>query len=341
MIKNLLITGGAGFIGSNFVEYFVQKHPEIRVINLDLLTYAGSLENLKDIPNDANYVFIKGNIRDSALLKEIFEKYEIDSVLHFAAESHVDNSIVNPNAFVKTNVGGTFNLLHNAYLAWFDAPHCCKKTKESHRFYHISTDEVFGSLGESGKFNEDSPYAPNSPYAASKASSDFLVRSFHKTYGLNTLLTNCSNNYGPKQHGEKLIPTVIRKALNGENIPTYGDGLNVRDWLFVGDHVLAIEKVLFSDFFGAHFVIGGNCEKKNLDLIKEICALLDAEIPREDGLSYASQITFVEDRAGHDRRYAIDGSKIARELGFKPKESFESGIKKTLQWYLETHREEF
>ncbi len=337
MLKNLLITGGAGFIGSNFVEYFVKKYPNIRVINLDLLTYAGNLENLSKIDKDANYVFIKGDICDSALVKEIFAKYKIDSIINFAAESHVDNSILNPNAFIKTNINGTFNLLHNAYLAWFDAPHSPKSERKYHKFHHISTDEVFGSI-EKGKFDENSPYTPNSPYAASKAASDMLVRSYHHTYGLNTLITNCSNNYGPKQHDEKLIPTIIRSALNLEEIPLYGDGKNVRDWLFVEDHCRAIDLVFFSEFFGEVFTIGGNCEKQNIEVIREICTRLDKITPRKDGKSYTTQIKFVKDRAGHDRRYAISSAKISQKLNWNQKESFKSGIEKTICWYLDKYK---
>lgn len=336
MIKrNILITGGAGFIGSNFIEYFLHKYSHYEIYNLDLLTYAGNLENLKNVESNKNYHFIKGDICDNELVSRIFREHNIDSVIHFAAESHVDNSITNPSTFIKTNINGTFNLLHNAYLAWFDAPFILKKDKENCVFHHISTDEVYGSLGQEGYFSESTPYAPNSPYSASKASSDMIVRSYHHTYGLCTLLTNCSNNYGPKQHDEKLIPTIIRKALQGEKIPIYGDGKNIRDWLYVEDHCKGIDAVFHSQFFGESFNIGGNCEMENLTITKEICKILDEIYPLKNGESYAKQIAFVEDRAGHDRRYAIDSTKISKMLGWSAKESFFSGIRKTIAWYVE------
>ncbi|EJP6545953.1 dTDP-glucose 4,6-dehydratase [Campylobacter upsaliensis] len=337
-MKSILITGGAGFIGSNFVLYFLKKYPNYRILNLDLLTYAGSLENLKGVENFSNYTFIQGDICDEILVNEIFTQYEIESVIHFAAESHVDNSIANPSAFIKTNVNGTFNLLHTAYLHWFEAPHIAKRGKENCVFHHISTDEVFGSLGESGYFTESTPYAPNSPYSASKASSDMLVRSYIHTYGLRAFITNCSNNYGPKQHDEKLIPTIIRNALQGKTIPIYGDGKNVRDWLYVEDHCCAIDVVFHLQCYGETFNIGGNCERVNIEIAKHICALLDELAPKENGKSYQSQIAFVQDRAGHDKRYAIDSSKIAKILGWKPQESFASGLEKTLQHYVRKYR---
>ncbi|MCI7410169.1 dTDP-glucose 4,6-dehydratase [Helicobacter bilis] len=333
-MKSILITGGAGFIGSNFVLYFLKKYPNYHIVNLDLLTYAGSLENLKGVESFSNYTFIQGDICDEGLVNEIFTKYEIESVIHFAAESHVDNSIANPNAFIKTNVNGTFNLLHTAYLHWFEAPHIAKRGKENCVFHHISTDEVFGSLGESGYFTESTPYAPNSPYSASKASSDMLVRSYIHTYGLKAFITNCSNNYGPKQHDEKLIPTIIRNALQGETIPIYGDGKNVRDWLYVEDHCRAIDVVFHSQCYSETFNVGGNCERVNIEIAKHICALLDEIAPRADKKSYQSQIAFVQDRVGHDRRYAIDSSKIAKILDWKPQESFASGLEKTLRYYV-------
>lgn len=336
-MKSILITGGAGFIGSNFVLYFLKKYPNYHIVNLDLLTYAGSLENLKGVENFSNYTFIQGDICDEILVNEIFTQYEIESVIHFAAESHVDNSITNPNAFIKTNVNGTFNLLHIAYLHWFEAPHIPKMSKENCVFHHISTDEVFGSLDESGYFTESTPYAPNSPYSASKASSDMLVRSYVHTYGLKAFITNCSNNYGPKQHDEKLIPTIIRNALQGKAIPIYGDGKNVRDWLYVEDHCRAIDVVFHSQCYGETFNIGGNCERVNIDIAKHICVLLDEISPKADKKSYQSQIAFVQDRAGHDRRYAIDSSKIAKILGWKPQESFASGLEKTLRYYVEKY----
>ncbi len=336
MRRNILITGGAGFIGSNFVIYFLGKYSHYKIINLDLLTYAGKLENLKEIGCNENYTFIQGDICDSELVARIFSKYEITDVIHFAAESHVDNSILNPQAFIQTNVNGTFNLLHHSYLNWFDSPNKPKTGKEDCVFHHISTDEVFGSLGESGYFSETTPYAPNSPYSASKASSDMLVRSYHHTYGLNTFITNCSNNYGPKQHDEKLIPTIIRNALRGSEIPIYGDGKNIRDWLYVEDHCRAIDLVFHSRFFGESFNIGGNNEKNNLEIATLICDILDKRKPQNK--SYKEQIGFVQDRAGHDRRYAIDSSKVCKALNWQPQESFESGILKTIEWYVEKYK---
>lgn len=333
-MKNILITGGAGFIGSNFIEYFMDKYRDYNIINLDLLTYAGNLDNLSSVATNPNYTFIKGDICDINLVKNIFRDYNITDVIHFAAQSHVDNSIKTPDIFVKTNINGTFTLLHSAYLSWFDAPFTPKESKKNCVFHHISTDEVFGSLGDSGYFTEDTPYAPNSPYSASKASSDMLVRSYHHTYGLNTFITNCSNNYGPKQHAEKLIPTIIHNALEGKNIPIYGDGKNIRDWLYVLDHCRGIDAVFHSKFYGETFNIGGNSEKTNLEVVGEICDILDRISPRSDGASYANQITFVKDRAGHDRRYSIDSSKIYKALSWQPQESFESGIAKTIDWYL-------
>lgn len=334
-MKNILVTGGAGFIGSNFIEYFMYKYPNYRIINLDLLTYAGNLDNLTSVSTNPNYTFIQGDICDSNLVKSIFNDYEITGVIHFAAESHVDNSIKTPDIFIKTNVNGTFTLLHSAYLSWFDEPFMPKAGKENCVFHHISTDEVFGSLGESGYFTEDTPYAPNSPYSASKASSDMLVRSYHHTYGLKTFITNCSNNYGPKQHDEKLIPTIIRNALAGNPIPIYGDGKNIRDWLYVKDHCSGIDAVFHSKFYGDTFNIGGNSEKTNLEVVGEICGILDKISPRSDEASYTKQITFVKDRAGHDRRYAIDCSKIKRELDWSPSMSFNDGIEKSVRWYLD------
>lgn len=333
-MRNILITGGAGFIGSNFIEYFMDKYRDYNIINLDLLTYAGNLDNLSSVATNPNYTFIKGDICDINLVQNIFRDYNITDVIHFAAQSHVDNSIKTPDIFVKTNINGTFNLLHCAYLSWFDAPFTPKESKKNCVFHHISTDEVFGSLGDSGYFTEDTPYAPNSPYSASKASSDMLVRSYHHTYGLNTFITNCSNNYEPKQHAEKLIPTIIHNALAGKNIPIYGDGKNIRDWLYVLDHCKGIDAVFHSKFYGETFNIGGNSEKTNLEVVGEICAILDRISPKADGTSYVNQISFVTDRAGHDRRYAIDCSKIAAKLGWNPKESFADGIHKTVEWYL-------
>ncbi len=331
-MKNILITGGAGFIGSNFVPYFLDKHENYKIINLDSLTYAGSLDNLKEVENSSRYKFIKGDICNRSLVESIFIEYDIRAVIHFAAESHVDNSIKNPSIFIETNVNGTFNLLNSAYRYWMSSPFKYRDGYKYCRFHHISTDEVYGSLGESGLFREDTPYAPNSPYSASKASSDMIVRSYHQTYGLNTVITNCSNNYGEKQHSEKLIPTIIRKALNGEPIPIYGDGKNIRDWLYVLDHCYGIDLAFHSGKSGDTYNIGGGNEKRNLEIAEIICEILDRRVPKRE--SYKRLITFVEDRAGHDRRYAIDATKIKTELCWRAKESFKSGIEKTINWYL-------
>lgn len=332
-MKSVLITGGAGFIGSNFIEHFLAKYDDFRVINLDLLTYAGNLENLKSVENSPRYEFVKGDICDEKLVSALFKEHKIHAVIHFAAESHVDNSIATPEIFIKTNIYGTWNLLHCAYKAWMDAPHAVKSGFEDTLFHHISTDEVYGSLGATGLFTEHTPYAPNSPYSASKASSDMLVRSYAHTYGLRTIITNCSNNYGPHQHAEKLIPTIIRQALAGRDIPIYGDGQNVRDWLFVGDHCEGIELAFFNGRSGESYNIGGQNERTNLQIAEKICEILDGLKPRKSG-SYKDLIKFVKDRAGHDRRYAIDASKIKTELGWKARENFDSGILKTVEWYL-------
>lgn len=335
-MQTVLITGGAGFIGSNFVPYFLDKNPELHVVNLDLLTYAGDLSNLKEIENNANYTFVKGDICDRNLLEALFKEYNFTGVLHFAAESHVDNSIKNPDAFVKTNVFGTFNLLDVAKNFWMESPNIYKKGFENSRFLHVSTDEVYGTLGKTGLFTEQTSYAPNSPYSASKASSDFMVRSYFHTYGLNVVTTNCSNNYGPKQHDEKLIPTIIRKAISGEEIPIYGDGKNIRDWLYVLDHCIGIELVFNKGKLGETYNIGGKNERDNLYIANTICAILDEIHPKET--SYKNQITFVKDRPGHDFRYAIDASKLEKELAWQAQENFESGIKKTINWYLEKYK---
>ena len=332
-MKRILITGGAGFIGSNFVEYILDRYPEYEIINLDLLTYAGSLENLKEVMDNPRHKFIKGDIRDRELLQKIFRDYDIRGVIHFAAESHVDNSIKNPGVFIETNINGTFNLIDVVYRYWMKAPFTPKRGYEECRFHHISTDEVYGSLGDTGFFTEDTPYAPNSPYSASKASSDMIVRSYIHTYGLNAVITNCSNNYGPKQHSEKLIPTIIRNAINQKPIPIYGDGKNIRDWLYVLDHCRAIDLVYHRAKMGESYNIGAREEKRNIDIANKICSILDEVSPLRDG-SYCDLITFVEDRAGHDRRYAIEPSKIEKELYWKPKESFDSAIFKTVEWYL-------
>jgi dTDP-glucose 4,6-dehydratase len=332
----VLITGGAGFIGANFISYFLKKNEAYKVVNLDLLTYAGDLSNVSEVQENSRYIFIHGDICDREFVETLFNKYQFSAVIHFAAESHVDNSIKNPDSFVKTNVFGTFNLLDVAKNYWMESPNVYKKGFENCRFHHISTDEVYGTLGETGLFTEETPYAPNSPYSASKASSDFMVRSYFHTYGMNVVTTNCSNNYGPKQHDEKLIPTIIRKAISGEKIPIYGDGKNIRDWLYVLDHCKGIELVFTSGKFGETYNIGGQNERDNLYIVHTICDILDEMIPKTT--SYKDQIHFVKDRPGHDYRYAIDATKLERKLGWKAAESFESGIRKTVQWYLSKYK---
>jgi len=336
--KSILLTGTAGFIGSNFVPYFLEKYPEYNLINLDLLTYAGNLENLSECENDPRYKFIKGDICNRELVEFIFTEYNIQGVIHFAAESHVDNSIKNPGVFIETNVNGTFTLLDVAYKYWMEKPFTYKDEYNGCRFHHISTDEVYGTLNETDLFTEVTPYAPNSPYSASKASSDMIVRSYQETYGMNTVITNCSNNYGPKQHDEKLIPTIIRKALSGESIPIYGDGKNIRDWLYVLDHCKGIDLVYHTGKEANVYNIGGRNERTNLQIVDAICTILDEKVPKET--SFKELITFVEDRAGHDRRYAIDATKLETELGWKADENFDSGIVKTIEWYLEKYKEE-
>lgn len=333
--STILITGGAGFIGSNFIPYFMEANPEAHVVNLDLLTYAGNLDNLKEVENNPNYTFIKGDIRDFDFVEALFNQYDFEGVFHFAAESHVDNSITGPKAFIETNVNGTFNLIEVARKKWMNAPFEVKEGYEAHRFHHVSTDEVYGSLGKTGLFTETTPYAPNSPYSASKASSDFLVRSYFHTYEMNVVTTNCSNNYGPKQHDEKLIPTIIRKALNNEPIPIYGNGKNVRDWLYVLDHCGGIEIAYKNGKSGETYNIGGKNERDNLYIVDKICSILDEKQPNANGSSYKELISFVKDRPGHDQRYAIDATKIETELNWKADEDFESGILKTVDWYLE------
>ncbi|WP_289043753.1 dTDP-glucose 4,6-dehydratase [uncultured Olleya sp.] len=333
--QKILITGGAGFIGSNFIPFFLQKNSTTQLVNLDNLTYAGDLSNLKEIENNSNYTFVKGDICDRKLIEKLFDKYQFDGVIHFAAESHVDNSISNPGAFINTNITGTFNLIDVAKSHWMSAPFQLIEGKENNRFHHISTDEVYGTLGETGLFTEQTPYAPNSPYSASKASSDFIVRSYYHTYGMNVVTTNCSNNYGPKQHDEKLIPTIIRKAISGESIPVYGDGQNIRDWLYVLDHCKGIDFVYNKGKKGFTYNIGGKNERNNLYIVNTICSILDDIIPNKS--SYKNQITFVKDRPGHDFRYAIDASKIENELSWKADENFESGIRKTIDWYLDKY----
>ncbi len=331
--NRILVTGGAGFIGSNFIPYFLASNPNAQIVNLDKLTYAGNLDNLSEIEDHERYMFVEGDICDPKLVNTIFEKYAINAVVHFAAESHVDNSIESPDHFIKTNIEGTFVLLEAAKKHWLEAPNVSKEGFENARFLHVSTDEVYGSLEEDGFFNEETAYAPNSPYSASKAASDFLVRSYFHTYGLKVVTTNCSNNFGPKQHKEKLIPTIIRKALSGEAIPIYGTGSNVRDWLYVLDHCQGIELVFKNGKTGETYVIGGNSEISNLNIAKKICKILDTILPKSNGVKYEDQITFVKDRLGHDFRYAIDASKIKKELGWKVKADFEESLQKTVAWY--------
>ncbi len=325
-----LVTGGAGFIGGNFVLDAVSSG--IRVVNLDALTYAGNRDTLAALDGNADHIFVLGDIGDRALVTKLLAEHRPSAIVNFAAESHVDRSIDGPAAFVQTNVVGTLVLLECARDYWRTLE---GESKDAFRFLHVSTDEVYGSLGETGAFTEETPYAPNSPYSASKAASDHLVRAFHHTYGLPVLTTNCSNNYGPYQFPEKLIPLVIQKALAGQPLPVYGDGLNVRDWLYVKDHCAAIRRVLEAGRVGETYNIGGDAEKQNIVVVKTICALLDARRPLGDGRTRESLIAYVKDRPGHDRRYAIDASKLQRELGWKPTVDFETGIARTVEWYLD------
>lgn len=332
-MTTILVTGGAGFIGSNLIFHLLANYPDYRIVNLDKLTYAGSLENLEGIENSPKYFFVEGDVCDESLVNNLFEKENIKGVIHLAAESHVDNSITGPRSFIDTNIVGTFTLLDAARGYWMDGPSKYKAEFDGCRFHHVSTDEVYGSLGKEGLFTENTPYAPNSPYSASKAGSDMIVRSYFHTYGLNIVITNCSNNYGPKQHDEKLIPTVIRKALAGENIPVYGNGENIRDWLYVADHCSALDLVFHLGKSGEVYNIGGDNERTNNYIVNKICEIMDKILPKKTG-SYKEQISYVTDRAGHDFRYAIDASKIINQLKWKPEENFESGIEKTIEWYL-------
>jgi dTDP-glucose 4,6-dehydratase len=333
-MQNILVTGGAGFIGSNFILYFLERYKNYKIINLDALTYAADLQNLSNIKDNVRYEFIKGDIGDKRLVSGIFTDYNIKGVINFAAESHVDNSILNPEKFLQTNIMGTFNLLDVAYKYWMSDNFVYKDEFKNCRFHHISTDEVYGSLGEVGLFTETTSYAPNSPYSASKAGSDFLIRSYFKTFGLNVTTSNCSNNYGPRQHKEKLIPKLIDLALAGKDVTIYGDGKNVRDWLHVKDHCSAIDLIFHKGVAGDVYNVGGNNEKNNLEVVDIVLSILDSLFPRKDKLSYKNQIVFVKDRAGHDRRYAIDATKIKNDLKWVPEFDFSSGIKSTIQWYL-------
>ncbi|MDX2346886.1 MAG: dTDP-glucose 4,6-dehydratase [Legionella sp.] len=339
----LLVTGGAGFIGSNFILDWFATQPALNqsdneLINLDKLTYAANLDNLSSLKSNPAYQFVQADITDSTALKNIFQNNSIHAVVHFAAESHVDRSIEGPEDFIQTNIVGTFRLLEAARAYWQDLP---DDLKQNFRFIHVSTDEVYGTLDSNAPaFTEKNTYEPNSPYSASKAASDHLVRAYYHTYGLPVITTNCSNNYGPYQYPEKLIPLCIQQALKGEALPIYGDGQQIRDWLFVSDHCAAIRTVLKQGALGEVYNIGGWNEKANLDVVQTICKLLDAQAPRPDGQSYATQITYVTDRPGHDRRYAIDASKIANDLNWKPEETFESGIQKTVAHYLKDYQQQ-
>ena len=328
----ILVTGGAGFIGSNFVIDWIATSGD-RVVNLDKLTYAGNVRNLDCLTGNPRHTFVRGDIADRSLVEGLLSEHQVRAVVHFAAESHVDRSIHGPGDFVDTNIVGTFRLLEATRAYWSALP---PAEKEAFRFLHVSTDEVFGTLSASDHpFAETNQYRPNSPYAASKAASDHLVRGHHHTYGLPVLTTNCSNNYGPWQFPEKLIPLIIANALAGKPLPIYGDGMQVRDWLYVGDHCSAIRRVLEAGRLGEVYCIGGSSEKPNIEVVKTLCSILDKERPRPDGSPYASLITYVKDRPGHDRRYAIDARKISAELGWKPAETFETGLRKTVRWYLD------
>ena len=327
-MKKCLVTGGCGFIGSNYIRYVLEKEDDLHIVNLDKLTYAGNRHNLDGIP-ETFHTFVEGDICDPELVKTLFNEHQFDTIVHFAAESHVDRSIEGPAEFIQTNVFGTLNLLEQSRLNFQHS------NNDNFRFLHISTDEVYGSLGDHGKFLETTPYDPSSPYSASKAGSDHLVRSWNRTFGLPTLITNCSNNYGSYQFPEKLIPLMIINCLHGKPLPVYGQGENVRDWLYVRDHCEAIHTVLTSGTVGETYNIGGNNEIRNIDVVTTICELLNEISPSENGSSYSDLITYVKDRPGHDFRYAIDAGKIQNNLGWSPKESFETGIRKTIHWYLD------
>lgn len=329
--RTILITGGAGFIGSHVVRLFINKYPNYSIINLDALTYAGNLENLRDVENAPNYIFEKGDITDEAFINNLFVQYPIDGVIHLAAESHVDRSISDPMSFIKTNIVGTVNLLNAARQSWKNA--LGTEGGKKYRFHHVSTDEVFGSLGDEGFFTETTPYDPRSPYSASKASSDHLVNAYHHTYDLPIVLSNCSNNYGPNHFPEKLIPLIINNILTNKPLPIYGDGKYTRDWLWVKDHASAIDTIFHNGRIGESYNIGGNNEWKNIDLVHKLCDIMDEKLGRTQGTA-RELITFVKDRPGHDRRYAIDASKLMNELGWTPSVKFEEGFRETIDWYL-------
>jgi dTDP-glucose 4,6-dehydratase len=337
--KKMLVTGGAGFIGSNFVRHVLATEADIHIVNLDLLTYAGNLANLENLAAPERHTFVPGDICDRSLVDRLLRQYAIDTIVHFAAESHVDRSITGPAEFVRTNVIGTFTLLEAARSYWqIEQGLTSEQIMVSRRFHHISTDEVYGSLSpDAAPFTETHPYEPNSPYSASKAGSDHLVRAYFHTYGLPATTTNCSNNYGPYHYPEKLIPLILLNALNGKPLPIYGDGKNVRDWLYVVDHARAIMQVLREGSVGETYNVGGNNEKTNQEVVDELCRLLDELKPRTDGRSYREQIAYIRDRPGHDRRYAIDATKIFSDLAWQPLESFETGLRKTVEWYLSNH----
>lgn len=344
-MKTILVTGGCGFIGSNFIHYMLSHNDHYRIVNIDKLTYAANPAHLKDIENHPQYIFIRGDICSSEIVNSVFTQYSIQGVIHFAAESHVDNSIKKSHEFIQTNIVGTHILIDTAYRLWMEKPFHCKEDREGCRFHHISTDEVYGSLGSTGYFTETTPYAPNSPYSASKASSDMIVRAYVHTYGLNAVITNCSNNFGPMQHDEKLIPAIIRNALHGKPIPIYGNGKNVRDWLYVLDHCRAIDAVFHNGRTGETYNVGARNEKENIYIANTICEMLDSIYPTANNKnmnnpdhaaisSYKELIAFVEDRPGHDLRYAVDSTKIESGLNWKPVESFEDSLYKTVQWYV-------
>ncbi len=334
MFKFILVTGGAGFIGSNFVPYFCRKYPNYYILNLDKLTYAGHLDNLIDCNQLPNYRFVLGDICDSNLINRLFNEYDIQGVIHFAAESHVDNSIKNPTPFMHTNIIGTFNLLENAYHHWMNGPQQVKSGYENCRFHHISTDEVFGALGQTGFFTENTPYSPTNPYSASKAGADFIVQSYHRTFGLNTTISNCSNNYGPKQHHEKLIPHMISCALSEKALPIHGNGQNIRDWIYVLDHCKAVDLIFHKGINGQSYNISAHNEQTNKTVVEKICMILDQKKPRPNNEKYAELITFIQDRPGHDFRYALNAQKLINTLNWHPDETFDDALEKTIDWYL-------